>query len=114
MKGFPGRKNKYHARKTIADGIVFDSAAESRRWMELKMLQRAGMITGLTRQVPFELVPSQKGAKETYRPVTYRADFVYYEDGKMVVEDVKGCKTDVYEIKKKLMLFLRGIEIREV
>lgn len=108
------KKNKYHAVKCLAEGMWFDSQAEAHRWLELRMLQRAGMITGLTRQTSFELVPGREVGGKKIRGIYYRADFVYYEDGKMVVEDVKGYKTKEYELKKKMMLLLRGIEIKEV
>ena len=114
-KGFPGRKkNKYHAVKCIAEGMLFDSQAEAHRWLELRMLQRAGQISGLTRQTVFELVPGRTVNGKKIRSITYRADFVYYENGEMVVEDVKGFRTKEYELKKRMMLLLRGIEIREV
>ena len=83
------------------------------------MLEKTGYITKLERQVKFELIPSQKikisGKNKTVeRPVTYIADFVYFEDGKKVVEDTKGLKTREYIIKRKLMLFVHGIKIHEV
>lgn len=103
-------KNKYGARKlTAPDGQKFDSVKEFHRWGCLRLLERAGKISDLKRQVSFELIPKQDGE----RACTYVADFVYYEDGKMVVEDCKGFKTDVYRIKKKLMLWVHGISIKE-
>ena len=105
---------KYHSRKVVKDGITFDSAKEARRFAELSLLERAGAIAGLQRQVRFELIPSQRvGGKVVERPVTYIADFVYREGGETVVEDVKGFRTKEYELKKKLMAG-RGIHVVEV
>ena len=103
-------KNKYGARKLkAADGQVFDSVKEFHRWGCLRVLERAGEITDLKRQVKFELIPKQNGE----RSCSYIADFTYYMDGKLVVEDCKGFKTDVYKLKKKLMLWVHGIRIQE-
>ena len=103
-------KNKYGARKlTAPDGQVFDSVKEYHRWGCLRLLERAGKITDLKRQVKFELIPKQEGERACY----YIADFTYMENGELVVEDCKGFKTDVYKIKKKLMLMEHGIRIRE-
>ena len=102
--------SKYHNRKLKApDGQVFDSVKEFHRWGCLRLLERAGRITDLKRQVSFELIPKQDGE----RSCSYIADFTYYENGEYVVEDCKGCKTDVYRLKKKLMLFVHGIRIKE-
>ena len=91
--------NKYHAQKTLLEGIKFDSRHEAERYAELKLLQRAGKIRNLRCQVPFELVPKQDGE----RAVKYIADFVYEENGSMVVEDAKGFRPKDYIIKRKLM-----------
>lgn len=102
--------NKYGNIKTVtSDGIKHDSIKEANRWCDLLLLQRAGVIQDLQRQVKFELIPKQEGE----RPVYYIADFVYIENGKRVVEDVKGHRTDVYKLKKKLMLYIHGIRIKE-
>lgn len=107
--------NKYRNRKVMLDGMVFDSQKEARRWTRLKIFERAGGITGLRRQVAFDLIPSQKGVIRTERPVKYVADFVYFDrSGCMIVEDVKGVKTRDYVIKRKLMKYVNGIEIMEV
>lgn len=110
--------SKYHNKKiTAPDGEIFDSMKEFLRWQELKMLERAGEISNLKRQVKFELLPSQPkiaGGIRAERPVAYIADFVYNEGGWKVVEDCKGMRTDVYILKRKLMRFVHGIEIREV
>jgi hypothetical protein len=104
--------NKYGAKKIKdpATGYVFDSKKEFIRWCELRILERAGKISELRRQVKFELIPKQDGE----RACTYVADFVYIgSDGNTVVEDTKGVRTDVYKIKRKLMLERYGIRIKE-
>lgn len=80
------------------DGILFDSKAEMNRYAELKMLERAGIIKDLKLQPRFPLIP----AHENERGLTYVADFAYEENGHRIVEDVKGHKTDVYKLKRKL------------
>lgn len=100
---------KYGSRKTVVDGIVFDSKREANRWYELKLLERVGEVTELQRQVTFELIP-RCGSN---RPTTYVADFVYMRKGKKVVEDAKGYRTEVYRIKRKLMRWVHGIDVRE-
>ena len=107
--------SKYHSRKITKDGITYDSVKEYRRFCELSLLERAGAIADLKRQVKFELIPSQRvDGKVVERPCTYVADFVYREGGKTVVEDTKGFRTKDYIIKRKLMLQVHGIRIREV
>lgn len=108
---------KYHNRKVSVDGILFDSAREARRYGELRLLEKGGYISNLRLQVPFELIPNQKNidGKVVERKVSYIADFVYLDrDGRTVVEDSKGMKTEVYKLKKKLMRYVHGIEIKEV
>ena len=107
---------KYRNKKIIIDGHKFDSNREGDRYLELKLLLRAGAIQDLQMQVRFELIPSQKDESGNVieRPVHYIADFVYTENGKMVVEDAKGFKTKDYIIKRKLMLYLHGIRVMEV
>jgi len=83
----------------------YDSKKESVRANELKLLERAGHITELCEQVIFELQPSFKCNGKTERAIKYIADFIYYKDGDFVVEDVKGFKTDVYKMKRKMLLF---------
>lgn len=101
---------KYGNRKlTAPDGQKFDSVKEYHRWGCLRLLERAGTISNLKRQVKYELIPKQTGE----RACNYVADFTYMENGRLVVEDVKGVKTDAYKIKKKLMLWVHGIQIRE-
>lgn len=107
--------NKYGSRKIKVGGITFDSRKEYLRWCELVLLQKAGQITDLQRQVKFELIPSQRiNGKVAERACDYIADFVYNENGKTVVEDTKGFKTKDYIIKRKLMLYFHGIRIVEV
>lgn len=103
--------NKYGNEKTVVDGITFDSRKEASRWQELRLMERAGEITGLVRQVRIELIPQTK----LYRAVNYVADFVYFDkrEKKTVYEDVKGMKTDIYRLKKKLLYWRHGIEIKE-
>ena len=130
------KKSKYGSRKVKSKGFVFDSRKEARRYNELLLLERAGAIQDLQRQVPFELIAAQyeeiptgevykrgelKGKPKFKRvciekSVVYNADFVYYENGKKVVEDTKSeaTKTKDYVIKRKLMLYIHGIKIREV
>lgn len=77
-------------------------------------MERAGLIQDLKRQVQFELIPSQKeDGKVVERPVVYKADFTYYQDGKYIVEDAKGYRTPEYKIKRKLMLYVHGIRVKE-
>lgn len=111
--------NKYYNVKTkSSDGIVHDSMKEAYRWEELLLLQRAGKISDLKRQVKYVLVPAQKDerGKLIEREVSYKADFVYTDTstGKEVVEDAKGMKLDTYKIKRKLMLWVHNIRIKEV
>lgn len=115
--------NKYHARRVGG----FDSKKEARRYQELLLMQRAGKISGLQRQVAFELIPAQREpdqsgprggvirGKTIERPVKYVADFVYFDrsTGEKVIEDTKGVKTPEYIIKRKLMLYLKGYRIKE-
>ena len=115
------KDSKYHSEKTTVDGIQFDSKKESRRYMELKLMQKAGLISGLDRQVSFELIPKQKAWAGdrfvTERATKYVADFVYIKDGKKVVEDVKSAATrrkPEYVIKRKLMLLRYGLVVKEV
>ncbi len=107
--------SKYHAQRTAG----YDSKKEHERAQKLKLLQRAGKIAHLQEQVSFELIPTQRDpltGKVTEHSCKYIADFVYVDTttGKTVVEDVKGVRTDVYVIKRKLMLHVYGIRIKEV
>lgn len=125
------KKSKYNSRKITRNGITFDSIKESERWEELLLLERAGVISKLQRQVVFPLLPAQRElSSETYRrgrkkgmykegktiekAVTYTADFCYWRDGEPVIEDVKGIRTKDYIIKRKMMLYFHGIKIKEI
>lgn len=96
--------SKYGNRKVFVGAVAFDSRLEARRYHELLLMQKAGIICDLKTQVPFELQPSFKKGGKTVRAITYKADFVYIVcgTGKTVVEDTKGFRTEVYKIKKKL------------
>lgn len=125
--------NKYGNRKVItSDGEIFDSQREAARYIDLKFLEKVGAIKDLKRQVAFELIPAQrevsnevykkgikkgqlKEGKVIEKAVTYVADFVYIDmkTGKQVVEDSKGFRTPDYKIKKKLLLYIHGLRIKE-
>lgn len=108
---------KYNNKKITVDGQIFDSKKEANRYKELRLLEKAGAIKDLRMQVKFTLIPAQRDeatGKVVERECSYKADFVYEEDGKAVVEDVKGFRTKEYIIKRKLMLYQYGIRIREV
>ena len=127
-------RSKYGSRKTVVDGITFDSKKEANRYRELKLLEKSGEICCMRLQVPFELIPAQyeetgevytKGANKgkpkrgkcIEKAVTYIADFVYYNPNaaNWTVEDVKGMRTPVYIIKRKLFRWrYPDYEFREV
>lgn len=126
-------KLKYGSKKTILDGISFDSKKEADRWAELRILEKAGKIEDLRRQVKFVLIPAQyeesteiyqrgankgkpKRGKLLEHECAYVADFVYRikETDRTAVEDSKGFRTKDYIIKRKLMLERYGIRIKEV
>jgi len=106
---YAGCVSKYKSVKTEG----YASKAEARRAAELKLMERAGSISGLREQVIFELAPSVIVQGRKRPPLRYIADFAYIEDGQQVIEDVKGFRTDVYRIKRHLMATVHGIEIRE-
>ena len=99
--------SKYGARRTEVDGIMFASAKEARRYSELRLLQRAGEITDLTRQPRYPIVIND------VKVCTYVADFSYLEKGaaRVTVEDAKGFKTDIFNLKRKLMWAVHNIEV---
>lgn len=111
--------NKYGAKKVVVDGEVFDSKKEYYRWCDLRLLERAGKISDLKRQVKYVLISAQRdeSGKLIEREVSYIADFEYIQDGEKVVEDTKGYKRgaayQLFSIKRKLMLYLNGIKVRE-
>lgn len=124
--------SKYHSKKTEVDGIQFDSKREAQRYQQLKLMEKAGVICDLKRQVKYELIPAQYiNGKCVERAITYTSDFEYYvlkplnvrtvmadpkagTIGEHIVEDVKGVRTAEYVIKRKLMLYKYGISITEV
>lgn len=119
--------SKYNNKKVEFEGMSFDSKKEAQRFLELKLLERAGEISDLERQVKFVLIPAQrepdtigarggiKKGKLLEREAAYIADFVYTDrEGRKIVEDTKGVKTPEYILKRKLMLEKYGIKIREL
>lgn len=126
------KKNKYNAKKVEFDGLTFDSQKEVLRYKELSLLRSEGIISNLQRQVKYILIPTQRepavlGPRGGVKPgklieneCSYLADFVYTvnETGETIVEDVKGYKKGeaykVFTIKRKLMLFVYGIQVKEV
>lgn len=107
---------KFHAKKTTIDGITFASQKEGRRYLELKALLRAGKISDLKLQVPFELIPTHRlKSGKTVRKRQYIADFTYCDTmtGEKIVEDVKGFRTKEYTLKRDMMWDKYGIEIKE-
>lgn len=94
--------NKYRNKKVIVDDYIFDSIQESRRYKELKMLLKTGKIQDLKLQPRFVLQDSFKKNGRTFRKIEYISDFQYIENGKTIVEDVKGMQTDVFKLKHKL------------
>ncbi len=111
------KKSKYRNEKVEYDGQKYDSKKEFNRAMELEQLQRLGLIKNLERQKKFVLQPSFKFSGKTIREIAYVADFVYEENGKQVVEDVKSPitrKNPIYKLKKKMMMYVLSIEIKEV
>lgn len=128
------RAAKHGNRKTVVDGIEFDSAKEARRYCELKLMERAGQIEDLQLQKEYELIPAQYETFERYgkkgqrlkdgkrcieKSCVYKADFVYTQNGQQVVEDTKGYRDPAsaayakFVIKRKLMLWRYGIRIIE-
>lgn len=130
----PRYRSKYHAKNVTVDGIEFDSKKEAQRYCDLRLLEKAGQITNLQMQVKFVLIPAQQETIERYSTKTgkrlkdktvtieqecsYLADFVYWQDGQQIVEDVKGYKQStayaVFAIKRKLMLHVHGIRVKEI
>lgn len=108
-------RSKYHAKKTVVDGITFDSKREADRYLVLKSMEEDGTIENLRRQIRYELVPAFDVDGRHYRPVYYVADFVYAdrETGEEIIEDTKGMRTDVYQLKSKLFARRYGKAIRE-
>lgn len=110
-----GSKSKYkNKRFQDEDGSWWDSIKEFHRWKDLRLLESAGKISELRKKVPFDLLPAKfDETGKRRRPVRYIADFVYIEDGARVIEDAKGFRNKLYELKKRLMWQLLGIKIFE-
>ena len=116
------KRHKYRAQRTTVDGITFDSKKEARRWQELRLLEKAGEIRQLERQVRFHLWAYCSGAPKDIkirsqgypngRAATWVADFVYHENGAQVIEDVKGMDTQVSRLKRAIVEAMLGTEIR--
>jgi hypothetical protein len=106
-----GGMTKYHARKVKADGYTFDSQAEYARFRILRLLADAGEIEGLKVHPRYVLLDpfTCKGVK--YRGISYEADFEYLENGKRVTEDVKGFRTQTFNLKEKLFINRYGNEL---
>ena len=128
-------KRKYKNKKVVIDGITFDSKKEAGRYKELKTLERAGIIQKLQRQVKYVLIPAQyertssvyvkgnnkgkpKKGRLIERECAYYADFVYMQNGNTIVEDVKGYRDgqayNLFVIKRKLMLYVHGVQVKEI
>lgn len=110
-------KRKYGNRKVTLDGHTFDSKREATRYSVLKMFEATGQITDLELQPRFELIPKQRRADgKAERTCEYVADFRYTDTatGQIVIEDAKGMRTRDYIMKRKLMLQVHGISVREV
>lgn len=110
-------RSKYGNQKVVVDGTKYDSKKEAKRASELETQERLGLISHLEKQKKFVLQPSFKFMGHTIREISYVADFVYEENGTQVVEDCKSPATKlnpVYKIKKKMMMYVHGIEIKEV
>ena len=108
--------NKYGNKKVEIDGIKFDSKKEANYYCKLKLLEKGQVIKDLELQKSFELQPSFKIGKNTYRKIEYRADFCYktIQDNKLHVVDTKGFRTKEYLLKKKMLAYKYKIEIEEV
>lgn len=110
------KPNKYHNEPTDFKGIRFQSKKEARRYQELLLMQRAGQISNLKRQVYYMLKPTQRDdkGKVLFRKMGYKADFVYNKGEKLVVEDAKGYRTPLYKWKRAEMYEKYHILVEEV
>ena len=107
-------RSKYGNKKTVNGDLTFDSGRESRRWSQLVLMEKAGVISQLERQITFELIPKQRLSNgKCERSLKYILDFRYIKDGVTICEDSKVKTTDSYIIKRELMLQKFGIEILE-
>lgn len=107
-------RSKYGNHPVVVNGVRFDSEKEYARWCELQLLEKAGVIRDLQRQVKFELQPAFTHKGKRIQAIKYIADFTYTdnETGEKIIEDTKGVRTREYILKQKMMLF-RGYEIKE-
>ncbi len=105
--------NKYHNKKCFYKDMTFDSKRERDYYVILEMMLKNNQITDLKTQVKFELQPSFKFKGKTIRSINYIADFTYIKDGKLIIVDTKGYRTEVYKLKKKMMQY-KGLEIKEI
>lgn len=111
------KQNKYHNKKVYYDGHWFDSQKEKSWYLKYKLMEQAGEIHDLKMQFPFTLIETFKLQDKTYRKTIYKADFTFIDkEGKYHVIDVKSkvTRTQVYQLKKKLLAWKYGIEIEEV
>ena len=110
------RYNKYKNKKICIDNHIFDSKKESEEYLRLKVLEKQGLIKDLELQKEYLLQDKFVINGKTRRKITYRADFSYIstEDDKLHVVDVKGFRTDLYKLKKKLFEYKYNIEIEEI
>jgi len=111
---FRFQKGKYGAKRVVVDGVSFQSKREGSRYRQLQLLVRAGVITDLQLQVPFPIDTVNLETGEVQTVAKYLADFVYRQEGRTVIEDVKGMKTETYRLKKKLVEAIHGVRITEV
>lgn len=95
---------KYHNTKVTSPDGIFDSKYEYEEWCRLKLLERGGVIRNLMRQVPYILIPTIRTTAGTLKQITYYADFVYEENGIVCIVDTKGYETEVFKIKKRLLI----------
>ena len=115
MMRWTGTWNKYGYRKTELDGHTFDSKLEADRYIELRLLEKSGVIKDLKLQQEFELIPAYKKNGRTVRAAKYVADFTYFTaGGEFIVEDTKGQRTEGYRLKKKLFEYKYPYTIKEV
>jgi hypothetical protein len=109
------KPSKYKNIKTVVDGITFSSKAEAKRYGELKLLEKAGEISDLELQPRYALEMAGFETGEAVKVATYVADFSYFtKDGDFIVEDVKGFRTEVFKLKKKMVKAQYGIDIQEI
>ena len=109
--------NKYKNKKVKANGVKYDSKKEAKRGLELKLMEKAKLISNLELQKRYELQPSYTNNNGKHiRAIYYIADFVYYDNKqkKYIIEDVKGYRNEVYKLKKKLFEYKYNLVIKEI